>query len=193
MIKEKQKKIVIGIEKNPDTLEGQASTKNVFLALGSNLNSKFGSRIQNLEIAQFMLLSNGIDIVDRSSYYESLSYRNKSKPKFINIVIKVKTIIKPNILIKIILDIEKKIGRIRNIKNSPRVCDVDIIDYKNLVINKDKSSDLIIPHKLAHERSFVLLPLAEICPKWKHPKLGIKINQLINNLKVSDLNFIKKI
>ena len=78
---------MIGIGKNPDTLEGQASTKNVFLALGSNLSSKFGSRIQNLEIAQLMLLSSGINIVDRSSYYESLSYPIKSKPKFINIVI----------------------------------------------------------------------------------------------------------
>ena len=132
MTKERQKKIVIGIGKNPDTLEGQASTKNVFLALGSNLSSKFGSRIQNLEIAQLMLLSSGINIVDRSSYYESLSYPIKSKPKFINIVIKVKTIIKPNILIKTILDIEKGVQPRDNVSVEIKYADGTIKKIKTL-------------------------------------------------------------
>ena len=193
MTKGKLKKIGIGTEKRPDILENQVKLKNIFLSLGSNLESKFGSRLKNLEIAQMLILSKNIDIIDRSSYYETLSYPNKKDPKFINCVIKVHTNLAPNNLLNIILNIEKEIGRKRNKKNEPRVCDIDILDYKGKLIRSNKCSNLTIPHHFLHRRHFVLIPLAEICPDWVHPKFKVKINFLLDKLNSSDLNYIKKI
>ena len=165
------------------------------MSLGSNLESEFGSRLKNLEIAQLLIISKNIDIIDRSSYYETISYPNKKNPKFINCVIKINTKLTPNKLLDVLLKIEKVIGRTRkkNKKNEPRVCDIDIIDYKGKLITSNSYSKLIIPHKLLHLRYFVLIPLAEICPNWIHPKFGIKINFILDNLNASDLNSIKKI
>ena len=165
------------------------------MALGSNLNSEFGSRLKNLEVAQLLIISKNIDIIDRSSYYETLSYPNKNDPKFINCVIKINTKLTPNKLLSVLLKIEKVIGRTRkkNKKNDPRVCDIDIIDYRGKLIRSTNYLNLTIPHKFLHHRHFVLIPLAEICPNWIHPKFGIKINFILDNLNASDLNSIKKI
>ena len=116
MINVKLKKIETGIEKKLDTSEDRANSQFVFLALGSNLNSKFGSRVINLEIAKLLLISNGVEIVDSSSYYESLSYPLIKDPKFINCVIKARTKLTPIQLIKKLLKIEKFIGRIKKKK-----------------------------------------------------------------------------
>ena len=165
------------------------------MALGSNLNSEFGSRLKNLEVAQLLILSKNINIIDRSSYYETLSYPNKEEPKFVNCVIKINTKLTPMNLLNRILNIEKKIGRTRKKikKNKPRVCDIDIIDYKGKLIRSTNNSNLTIPHKFLHQRHFVLIPLAEICPGWIHPKFGTKIDFMLNKLNTADLNTIKKI
>ena len=195
MTKGKLKKIEIGIEKRPDIFENQVNSKSVFLALGSNLDSKFGSKLKNLEIAQLLIISENIDIIDRSSYYETLSYPNKEEPKFVNCVIKINTKLTPMNLLNLILNIEKKIGRTRKKikKNEPRVCDIDIIDYKGKLIRSTNNSNLTIPHKFLHQRHFVLIPLAEICPGWIHPKFGTKIDFMLNKLNTADLNSVKKI
>ena len=80
------------------------------MSLGSNLESEFGSRLKNLEIAQLLIISKNIDIIDRSSYYETISYPNKKNPKFINCVIKINTKLTPNKLLNVLLKIEKVIG-----------------------------------------------------------------------------------
>ena len=95
---------------------------------------------------------------------------------------------------KILLDIEKRMGRVRKSKNDPRTCDIDIIDYKGLIVSTVLNNiPLYIPHQEIHKRNFVLIPLKEICPNWKHPKNGKKINQLIDELQISLNNTITKI
>ena len=86
--------------------------------------------------------------------------------------------------------IESKLGRVRKVKNQPRICDIDIIDFKGIIMNKEK---LILPHKNMHNRNFVLLPLKEICPDWKHPLNNMKIDELINNLGIKLMNEITRI
>ena len=95
MTKDKLKNKEIGIEKERDILEKQAKNLNIFLGLGSNLISKFGDRIKNLEFAQQLLIENNIKIIKRSNYYESLSFPNKKDPKFINCVLIVNSNLKP--------------------------------------------------------------------------------------------------
>ena len=91
------------------------------------------------------------------------------------------------------LYIEKKLGRKRNKKNEPRICDIDIIDYDNKIIKKNFKNNLSIPHPRMHKRNFVLLPLYEINKDWIHPKYKKNIVNLLSKLSNIDLRSIKLI
>jgi len=166
----------------------------IFLALGSNLDSSFGNRFQNIDLAISFLESYGIKIINKSSFYETPSYPNKLDPMFINAVIEIKTTLPPVDLASVNIFIEKKLERIRSKKNQPRTCDIDIIDYKSQLINfKYMEFEFFVPHKKISSRNFVLFPLREISPKWIHPETKDSIDNLINKLSDEDKNSILKI
>ena len=172
--------------KKQDILENQV--KKSYLALGSNL----GNKINNIHMALSELEKNSIRVTNVSSYYFSKSWPNPLMPSFINIVIKIETILTPLELLKICNFVELKLGRVRSKKNDPRTCDIDIIDYDNKILNINKHK-LIVPHPRMMERNFVLLPLFEINRGWTHPKSKISIVNLINSLPIKDLRSIKQI
>ena len=151
----------------------------IHLNLGSNLDSMYGSRFKNISIAVNLLINSKLKIKKISNFYETPSYPNKTLPKFVNIGLTGEYEFNYNNLIKEILLIEKKIGRIRSKKNQPRVCDIDIIDFNGQVIS-DKSVEL--PHPRSYNRNFVLYPIKEIDPNWIHPKLKKNVDFLINQL-----------
>ena len=157
----------------------------VYIGIGSNL----GNRIINIEKAKYLLNLNGISIIKSSSYYETLSWPDPAKPKFLNIIIQSNTKFSIKKLIKISKSIEKKLGRKKNEKNSPRSCDVDIIAYFRKII----TGNITVPHERMHERNFVLIPLLEIDKNWLHPKLKDNIKELIFSLPIKDIRSIKKI
>ena len=157
----------------------------VFIGIGSNL----GNRIRNINKAKYLLSLNGINILKSSSYYESLSWPDRSKPKFINIVIQLDTDISVKKILQISQSIENKLGRKKTYKNAPRTCDIDILSYKNRVI----SGDITIPHKRMSNRNFVLIPLFEIAPNYVHPKTNVSIKKLIFSLSNKDITSIKLI
>ena len=157
----------------------------IYLGIGSNL----GNRKINIEKAKFRISQNKIKILQSSNYYESLSWPNPKNPKFLNIVVKIKTHLTPSKLIKKCKEIETRLGRKKMPKNSPRVCDIDIIDFKNQRVE----NDLILPHPRMHTRNFVLLPLFEIDKDWEHPVLKLNIKKLISSLSNSDIRSIKQI
>ena len=163
--------------------------KIVFLSIGSNL----GSKTKNIELVKFKLEKNNIKIIKSSKNYETLSWPDKKKPKFVNIVLKIKTFLSPKDLMKKCLYIEKELGRLRKKKNEPRTCDIDIIDYDKRIIKSAKSQNLTIPHPKMHKRNFVLLPLFEIAKTWIHPLKKVSIKDLINALDADDLRTIKLI
>ena len=166
----------------------------VILSLGSNLPSKYGDKFENLKYAISLLEDSDILLDKKSSFYETPSYPDKSKPKFANMVISVKTSLSPVNLMTIIIDIEKKLERIRRNKNDPRTCDIDIIDYKDQIIKiKNNNFYLEIPHKSLVSRNFVLYPLQEILPNWKHPKTKEILSVLINKLNEEDRKSILKV
>ena len=156
----------------------------VFIGIGSNL----GNRIRNIENSKYFLTVYGIDIVSSSSYYETLSWPDPTKPKFINIVIQSNTKFSPKKLLRIFKIIENKLGRIKSLRNSPRTCDIDLISYKDKIISKNIS----IPHKRMIKRNFVLFPLFELAPYWKHPKSKKSIKKLIFSLPIKDITSIKQ-
>ena len=113
----------------------------VYLALGSNL----GNRIKNIEKAKLLLIKNNISLISVSKYYETASWPNPKNPKFINIVLKAKCLLNPNQLLNLCKSIEVKLGRKKTLKNSPRECDIDIIDFNSLILK----GKLNLPHKLS--------------------------------------------
>ena len=166
----------------------------ILLGLGSNLSSSFGDRFQNIDLAVSALEGYGIQLKKKSSYYESLSYPNKKNPKFINIVIEIETHLPPEDLASVLIFIEEYLERKRKEKNDPRTCDIDIIDYNSKTMDfKYKDLDFTVPHTKLIYRNFILYPLQEILPDWKHPKTKELISVLIENLPKEDKNSILKI
>ncbi len=155
----------------------------LYIGIGSNL----GNRIKNIENAKYLLRLSGVNILKSSSYYETLSWPDPSKPKFINLVIKSNSKISPKKFLSISKKIEKTLGRSNSYKNAPRTCDIDIISYGNKVI----SGDIKVPHEKMSERNFVLIPLFEIAPSWTHPKTRKNIKKLIFSLPIKDIRSIK--
>ena len=166
-----------------DTSENRV--KPIYLAIGSNL----GNRKGNIEKAKIKILQNEIKILKSSNFYETLSWPNIKNPKFLNIILEIKTEILPNKLLEKCKKIEVELGRKKMRKNSPRECDIDIIDYKN----KQLRGDLILPHPRMHKRNFVLFPLFELNKDWKHPILKQNIKKLISSLPDKDIRSIKQI
>ena len=166
----------------------------IILGIGSNLSSKFGDRFKNIELAVSFIESHDIKILKKSSFYETPSYPNKNNPKFINMIVSIKTDLKPLELMSLLLSIENKLDRLRGKKNDPRTCDLDIIDYNNEVLNfVFNNNNFFSPHKNLSNRNFVLYPLREISPLWKHPVTNESIDTLILKLPNKDKKSILKI
>ena len=151
----------------------------IHLNIGSNLNSIFGNKFENISTAINFLIELNFKVKKTSNFYETPSYPNKNLPKFLNIGILGTFDKNYNELLKIINLIEKKMGRMKSKKNDPRVCDIDIIDFNGNIINL---KHLSIPHKKSHLRNFVLYPINQIDPKWSHPILKKNVKFLINKL-----------
>ena len=166
-----------------DILEKQV--KPIYLGIGSNL----GNKKHNIERAKIELLKNGIKIVNSSNFYQSLSWPNPNNPKFYNIVLKAKTTYDEIGLLFLCKKIEKFLGRKKEPKNSPRTCDIDIIDY-----NYKKNKGIVnLPHPRMDKRNFVLIPLFEINRNWIHPVSKLHIKTLIFSLSNRDISSIKQI
>ena len=166
----------------------------IFLGLGSNLSSKFGDRFTNINLAITFLEEYGIKVIKKSSFYETPSYPNKENPKFINIVILVETTLPPADLMSVLIFIEEKLCRKRDKKNDPRTCDIDIVDYNSQILNlRYNNLNVTVPHKELTSRNFILFPLQEISPTWKHPETKEIITVLLQKLSHEDKNSILKI
>lgn len=142
--------------------------KGIYLLLGTNL----GDRLENLKKAAEILETHNVTIIDYSSVYESAPWGNENQPWFLNMVLRIDTILPPERLLESCLETEKLMGRERLAKWGERIIDVDILYYDNETIQTDS---LTIPHPEIQNRRFTLMPLVEISPNEIHPSLG-KIN-----------------
>ncbi|MHB0991197.1 MAG: 2-amino-4-hydroxy-6-hydroxymethyldihydropteridine diphosphokinase [Burkholderiales bacterium] len=144
----------------------------VFIALGSNLANP---------ARQIMLAFDAIaclpetSLCSRSSLYLTAPVGYADQPDFINAVIKINTGLAPMPLLAALLDIEQRQGRERTFRNAPRVLDLDILLYNEMILGE---SELTLPHPRMHERAFVLMPLLEIAPEINIPGYGPAIRFL---------------
>jgi len=152
--------------------------QHVFLGLGSNV----GDREEYIEQAVFLLGKlKGVEILKRSSNYETQAEGNVEQPPFLNAAVEIKTALPPQKLLKHTHDIENALGREREVEWGPRTIDIDILIYGNLILSED---ELQVPHPLLHERMFVLMPLKEISPNFPHPVLEKSFGELFEDKKV---------
>lgn len=142
----------------------------VYLALGTNL----GDRLANLKQA-IASLPPQMEVKAKSAVYETPPWGFEDQPKFLNQVVKAKTYLDPDPLLKHLKRLEVALGRKESFLNGPRLIDMDILFYDDLVVDK---SSLVIPHPRLHERGFVLLPLMEIAPNLVHPVTQKSIREM---------------
>ncbi len=146
----------------------------VFISIGSNLGDRVRNCIKALnEISAFA------EIIRVSSVYETGPVGNEDQPDFINCAAEIETALLPEELLKHLREIEDELGRIRGDRWGPRVIDIDIIFYDDLIID---SEELQIPHVSAHARRFVLEPVTEIAPGKVHPGFGVTVRELCERL-----------
>lgn len=146
-----------------------------YIGIGSNL----GNRQENCFRAVEILEKRGIKVQKQSSLYETEPWGVKVQPRFINMVVKIETTLKPNNLLRLLKDIEREIGRQDSFHWGPRIIDLDILLFNSLVLNEE---NLQIPHPYLHEREFVLRPLNEIAPDVIHPVFHMSIDKLTHNM-----------
>ena len=152
----------------------------IYIGIGSNLKGKDNETpLQNCKKV-ISKLNKEVTICKVSSLYKSEPIPISNQPWFVNCIAKIKTNKSPLELLKFLLNLEEVFGRVRQKKNEARIIDLDIVDYKNQIIYK--KNKLITPHPRMHKRSFVLLPLKELCPKWIHPIKKKSIDDLIKDL-----------
>lgn len=146
--------------------------KRVYLSLGANL----GDRQQALQAAIDRLSSRDIQVTCISSLYETAPVDYLQQPDFLNCVVEADTALLPMRLLLRVQNIEREMGRKRNIMKGPRNIDIDILLHGRSVVN---TSQLQIPHPRMEERRFVLEPLAEIAPELRHPIHGRTAREML--------------
>lgn len=166
----------------------QSYGMSVYLGLGSNLHGLWGAPYECLERAADVLEEKNIKISITSGHYESPALGLGMQPLFVNRVFSVSTDLSPGALLRQLKWIEYAAGRRRGAHWGARPLDIDILDYRGQVLNwkggraTQGASALILPHPELEKRAFVLKPLCEIAPNWRHPALHATASQLLASL-----------
>lgn len=148
----------------------------ILVALGANLPSeRFGSPRHTLEAALRAFAERGIRVIARSRWYSTAPYPPSDQPRYVNAVARIETDLAPEALLDRLHEIEREFGRQRGERNAARTIDLDLIDYEGR-----RSDDRpALPHPRMHERAFVLRPLGDVAPDWRHPETGESVATLL--------------
>jgi 2-amino-4-hydroxy-6-hydroxymethyldihydropteridine diphosphokinase len=147
----------------------------ILIALGSNLPSHAGPPSATLLAACEALAEKNVRVRTMSPLYRTQAWPNPSDPEYVNAVARVETALGPQELMGVLEQMETQFGRKRSAKNAPRTLDLDLIDYDG----RRENGPPILPHPRMHDRGFVLVPLADIAPGWRHPTQGTSVEELI--------------
>lgn len=177
------------------------------IALGANLPSTVGGEIHSFRYATLQMMHFGLHISAVSRFFQTPSYPNPADPPFINATIMAKTRCSASALLPILHEIESKLNRKREQRWAARTLDLDLLDFNGCILpdletakkwqklSRDEQplvapDELVLPHPRLHERAFVLEPLCDIAPQWRHPLLGQTAQELKNQLREEDFEGI---
>ena len=152
----------------------------IFIGLGANLPSRFGAPPETLGAAIQALKDLGLTMVAQSRIWLTAPVPISDQPWYHNAVIAIETTLSPQSLLALLQKTENEFGRVRLERNEPRVIDLDLLAYHDVILNG--SPDLIVPHPRLHQRNFVLLPIQDIAPDWAHPVSGVTLEAMIATL-----------
>jgi len=159
--------------KKPDG--ARADPSEILIALGANIPSEAGAPLLTLKAALAGLEKAGVTVLRLSAFYETKAWPDPTDPPFINAVAVIRTHLQPFALLTLLHDVETAHGRKRSAANAPRTLDIDLIDYQGRV----EEGAVRLPHPLAAGRRFVLEPLKDVSPDWRHPVSGKDIDTLL--------------
>lgn len=161
--------------KKPDLEGPPGETPKIFIALGANIPSAIGSPLATLRAALAALEQHGVRVLKVSSFRQTQAWPDPADPPFINAVAGIATNLQPFALLGLLHDVETAYGRKRSAANAPRTLDIDLIDYGGRV----ERGPVELPHPRMTDRRFVLEPLAEVAPGWRHPVTGQTVEALL--------------
>ena len=147
----------------------------ILIALGANLPGPAGSPADALRAALARLEERGVKIHSVSSFYETPAWPDPEQPAYINAVAAVETTLQPVELLTLLHGVETAFGRLRSAPNATRTLDIDLLDYEGRILTEG----ITLPHPRIRERSFVLVPLVQIAPDWRHPVTGERAADLL--------------
>jgi 2-amino-4-hydroxy-6-hydroxymethyldihydropteridine diphosphokinase len=150
----------------------------ILIALGSNLSSHAGDPAATLRAALANLRDNGVTPIDISAFYRTPAWPDPRDPEFVNAIARVETELSPKELIAQLHKTEAAFGRVRKEKNAPRSLDLDILDYDGRV----EQGLPVLPHPRMASRAFVLVPLHDIAPDWRHPVSGMTPGEMLQSI-----------
>ncbi|MGH7054810.1 MAG: 2-amino-4-hydroxy-6-hydroxymethyldihydropteridine diphosphokinase [Stellaceae bacterium] len=152
----------------------------ILIGVGSNLASpRFGPPRKIVAAALDALAGEGVRICARSHWYESAPVPPADQPWFVNGVAALATTLGAPALLALMQRLEARFGRVRGARNAARVLDLDLLDHDGEMV---ETPFLTLPHPRLGERRFVLVPLAEIAPSWRHPRSGLSARELLARL-----------
>ena len=150
----------------------------ILIALGANLPSPVGEPAETLRAALEALKSHGVDVRAVSGFYATPAWPDPKDPPFVNAVAHVDAALSPTTLLTVLHNVETAFGRRRSERNAPRTLDLDLLDYDGRI----EPGPPELPHPRMTERGFVLIPLGDIAPDWRHPITGRSVQSLIADL-----------
>jgi len=161
----------------------------ILIAFGGNLSSHVGMPADTMRAALVELSRNGIEQLAVSRFFATPAWPDASEPSFVNGVSSVRTELPPSALLEKLHGIERLFGRERNCKNAPRTLDLDILDYDSGV----QAGPPQLPHPRLESRAFVLIPMRDVAPDWRHPVSGTSLDDLIAALPAADREAVKPV
>ncbi|GAA0539060.1 2-amino-4-hydroxy-6-hydroxymethyldihydropteridine diphosphokinase [Rhizomicrobium palustre] len=161
----------------------------ILIALGANLDSSVGEPHVTLKAALKELAAQSVRVLKVSALYRTPAWPDPADPPYVNAVAEIATERDPASLLTLLHAVEERFGRVRAHVNGPRTLDLDLLAYDERI----ETDWPVLPHPRLSERAFVLVPLSDIAPDWRHPVSRVPLSQLLSALPSKERDAVQRL